>query len=105
MEVATFEKKLLEAGVKPIHLIMGKGRQVQWFVCMDELIGKDQTQKEYTLLVYDKDGRCFITPKRYAEIDLDKSYYILADPDGERICVNNDTFYNEPLCNLRFSEP
>ena len=105
MEVATFEKKLLEAGVKPIHLLMGKGRQVQWFVCMDELIGKDQTQKEYTLLVYDKDGRCFITPKRYAEIDLDTSYNILADPDSERIFVNNDTFYNEPLCNLRFSEP
>ena len=102
MNVATFEKKLLDAGVEPIHLIMGKGRNVKWFICKDEVIGRDPKEaKEYCLLVYDENGKCFINPKRHTEIDLDKTYNVHAC-DEERIVVNNDTFYNEPLCDLKF---
>ena len=105
MKVDTFEKKLLETGVHPIHLIMGMGGNVKWFVCKDNLVGGEQETQEFCIIVYDEKGHCFINPKRYTETDLDKSYNIVAI-DEERIVVNNVTYYSEPLCDLTFpSEP
>lgn len=104
MNVSTFETKLLSEGLEPIYLIMGKGRNVKWFICKNEVIGRvPKEPKEYCLLVYDENGRCFINPKKYTEIDLNVIYNVHAC-DEERIVVNNDFFYNEPLCDLKFSD-
>ena len=96
MEVATFEKMILEKGETPIHLIMARGRQVKWFVCKYK-----RSESEFSLLVYDMKGRCYITPKTYTEIDNDTIYNIYYF-DEERILVNGVFFYIEPLCNLNF---
>ena len=100
MIVAKFEQMLLDKGVSPIHLIMGKGRQVKWFVCMQELDGKHG--EEYTLQVYDENGRCFINPKRYEEIDFDTHYNICVRDEG-RLLVNGMFFYAHPSSDLNFA--
>lgn len=104
MNIEIFEKKILERGLQPIHLILDKGKQVKWFVCVDEVIGHPNNGvKEYCLVVFDKGGRCFVNPKRFTEINRDTPYYIIGGGENY-ICVNNDTFESEPLCDLNFSD-
>ena len=87
-------------GEQPLHLIMGKGRQVKWFVCKHDC-GND----EFSLSVFDENGFCFISPQRYKEMGDVTSYNIRAY-DEDIVLVNNDFFYREPLCDVKFpAEP
>lgn len=80
MSIDQLETAILAERLTPIHLYMGKGRHVKWFVCLDT-----RPKKEYALIVYDSKGKALVLPDYHEPIDVETSFVIQEYDGGIKI--------------------